>query len=112
MFLSALKASKGDDPDTPTWHQAMNSPQQDDWLEEACTEVKELEEHKTWTLWRRSDVPKAARVLPSTWVFKLKRFPDGRPKKFKARLCVQGDRQIEGIDYTDSYAPVVSWSTI
>jgi hypothetical protein len=32
-------------------------------------------------------------VLPSTWVFKIKRFPDGTVKKFKAQFCACGDRQ-------------------
>ncbi|KAL7529439.1 hypothetical protein ACHAXR_002969 [Thalassiosira sp. AJA248-18] len=27
-------------------------------------------------------------VLPSTWAFKIKRFPDGLIKKFKSRFCV------------------------
>jgi hypothetical protein len=31
-------------------------------------------------------------ILPSTWAFKLKRFPDGLAKKYKARFCVRGDR--------------------
>eukprot|EP00804_Cyclotella_cryptica_P006884 CCRYP_020802-RA/>CCRYP_020802-RA protein AED:0.48 eAED:0.48 QI:0/0/0/1/0/0/2/0/93 len=35
-------------------------------------------------------------VLPSTWAFRLKRFPNGLAKKFKARFCIRGDRQIEG----------------
>jgi hypothetical protein len=30
-------------------------------------------------------------VLPSTWAFKIKRYPDGRVKKFKARFCARGD---------------------
>jgi hypothetical protein len=46
-------------------------------------------------------------VLPSTWVFKIKRYPDGHVKKFKARICAQGDRQKEGIDYFETWAPVV-----
>eukprot|EP00956_Cyclotella_meneghiniana_P011311 scaffold15927_cov76-Cyclotella_meneghiniana.AAC.1 len=32
----------------------------------------------------------------STWAFKCKRYPDGRVKKFKARFCARGDRQVEG----------------
>jgi hypothetical protein len=51
-------------------------------------------------------------ILDSTWVFKRKRTPDGQVKKLKARFCVRGDQQIEGIDFFDTYAPVVSWSTV
>ena len=51
-------------------------------------------------------------VLPSTWAFKCKRFPDGSVRKLKARFCVRGDKQKEGIDYFETYAPVVSWQTI
>jgi hypothetical protein len=57
-------------------------------------------------------VPSDAKVLPSTWVFKIKRYPDGRKRKYKARFCVRGDRQVEGVDYNEKYSPVVSWSTI
>eukprot|EP00956_Cyclotella_meneghiniana_P030803 scaffold78713_cov46-Cyclotella_meneghiniana.AAC.1 len=51
-------------------------------------------------------------VLPSTWAFKIKRFPDGLIKKYKARFCARGDKQIEGVDYFETYAPVVRWTTI
>ena len=51
-------------------------------------------------------------VLPSTWAFKIKRYPDGRVKKFKAWFCACGDRQKEGIDYFKTWAPVVQWLTV
>jgi len=35
----------------------------------------------------------ANNVIKSTWVFKLKCFPDGTLSKFKSRLCVIGDLQ-------------------
>ena len=56
--------------------------------------------------------PRGANVLQSTWAFKRKRYPDGRLRKYKARFCVQGDQQIQGIDVFDTYAPVVSWITV
>jgi hypothetical protein len=55
---------------------------------------------------------KKKNVLPSTWAFKIKRYPDGRVKKFKARFCAWGDIQKEGIDYFETWAPVVQWSTV
>ncbi len=48
-------------------------------------------------------------TLPSTWVFKIKCYPDVRIKKFKARFCARGDRQQKGINYFETWAPVVQW---
>ena len=55
---------------------------------------------------------KGKNVLPGTWAFKRKRHPDGRLQKCKARFCVQGDMLKEGIDYFETYAPVVQWFTV
>ena len=51
-------------------------------------------------------------VIDSTWAFKLKRYHDGLIKKFKARFCARGDQQIKGIDFFETYAPVVQWTTV
>jgi hypothetical protein len=51
-------------------------------------------------------------VLPSTWAFKVKRYPDGTVKKFKGRFCARGDKQIQGVDFFETYSPVVQWTTI
>ena len=47
------------------------------------------------------------KVLKGIYALKLKRTHDGTPFKFKARYCVRGDLQIEGVDYFETYAPVV-----
>ena len=64
----------------------------------------------------RNEIPKTEGVLPhiipSTWAFKIKRYPDGRLRTFKGRFCVRGDRQIEGVDYFETHTPVASWSSI
>jgi hypothetical protein len=48
----------------------------------------------------------------STLAFKIKPYPDGQVKKVKARFCAQGDRQQEGINYFETWAPVVQWSIV
>jgi hypothetical protein len=46
-------------------------------------------------------------VLPSNWAFKCKWYPDGTIRKLKAHFCARGDRQIEGVDFFDTFAPVI-----
>ncbi len=46
-------------------------------------------------------------VIQSTWAFKCKHFPDGLIEKFKACFCAQGNMQLEGVDFFETYAPVV-----
>lgn len=56
-------------------------------------------------------LPKVRRAIPTMWVFKLKRKPDGSVERFKARLVVKGFMQREGIDYQEVYAPTARTDT-
>ena len=47
-------------------------------------------------------------VIPSTWAFKCKRFPDGLIKKFKARFCACGNMQLEELI---SLIHMLQWSS-
>jgi hypothetical protein len=105
-----LKAKLDADPDSPTYRQAINSPQADMWWDAMEVELDTLENDlKVWDLVYREA---GMNILPSTWAFKLKRFPDGLAKKFKARFCARGDRQKFGVDYFETWAPVVQWTTV
>ena len=46
------------------------------------------------------------------WSFKRKRHPDGSLNKHKAQLCCHGGQQQWGLNFWDTYAPVVAWSSI
>jgi len=107
-FLLKAKAAASKE-DNPNWWQAMNGPCAQEYWESACIEVETLEAMDAWTVVERKD---EMNVLPSTWAFKCKRYPDGLIKKFKARFCARGDKQIEGVDYFETYAPVVQWITV
>ena len=99
-------------PDLPSAHDALNGPDADRYIKAMKKEIKQLEEKGTWLIVDRNSLPEGANVLPGTWPFRRKRSPDGTIKSYKARFCMRGDRQKEGVDFFDMYAPVVSWSTV
>jgi hypothetical protein len=103
-------AKRRSDPDTPTaFYEAMKGEHVEEYLAAMKSEIKGIISQRAWETTPRST---AAKVIKSTWVFKLKRLPDGTPSKFKTRFCVLGDLQTEGVDYFEIYAPVVQWSTV
>jgi hypothetical protein len=108
-FSPLALSVKANSADNPNWHQAMNGPLASGYWEAMETEITTLNEKELWVLVDRES---GMNVLPSTLAFKCKRFPDGSVRKLKARFCVRGDKQKEGIDYFETYAPVVSWQTI
>jgi hypothetical protein len=95
--------------DNPSFDTATRGPFQAQFWQAMRLEFKTLTED--FDCWEYVPNP-GKNVLPSTWAFKIKRYPDGRVKKFKARFCARGDRQQEGIDYFETWAPVVQWSTV
>ena len=77
-------------------------------MEEKCPQGNHTAGSKdTWVEVPTSEA--TSKILPGTWVFHHKRAPTGIITKFKARYCVRGDLQE---DIPETYAPVVSWSTI
>ena len=77
-------AARANDEDTPLYHEAMNGPDAEGYREAMSKEIQGLEKQQTWILQERKFVPEGANVLPSTWAFKRKRYPDGRVRKLKA----------------------------
>ena len=75
------------------------------WEEAMTKELKYLGGLGSFEMVNRS---RGANILQSTLMFKRKRYPDGTLPKYKARFCVRGDHQIDGLDVFDIYAPVVS----
>eukprot|EP01082_Thalassiosira_pseudonana_P009463 g8665.t1 g8665 contig3:647373-650417(+) len=107
LFLQARSAASKED--YPNYWQAMNGPFAEEYWKAAVKEIETLEGMNAWTVVERED---DMNVIDSTWAFKLKRYPDGMIKKFKARFCARGDQQVEGVDFFDVFAPVVGWTTV
>ncbi len=109
LFLKAHTAASKED--NPTWKQATRGKFADEYWKAMEVEIATLEAINAWEV-LEYDPETMPNVIKSTWAFKCKRFPDGLIKKFKARFCARGDMQIEGVDFFETYAPVVQWTTI
>lgn len=51
-------------------------------------------------------------VVGHKWVFKTKLNSDGSLQKLKARLVAQGFQQTLGVDYFETFSPIVKLITI
>ena len=99
--------------DPSSYSEAMQSPAAQDWQAAADEEYGKLHnKYGVFTPVDLSSVPKGAKVLGSKFVFRTKRDQYGHIKQRKARLVAQGFGQRKGIDYKETFAPTVRFTSI
>ncbi len=81
--------------------------------------IREINGHidnKNWELVHWDAVPEDAQVIPSEWAMRRKRdlvdLVTNEVKSHKARLNLHGGKQIYGMNYYETYAPIVMWFAI
>lgn len=70
----------------------------------------EIESHRSKGTWKLVPRPIDAKVIEGMWILKKKN--DSGNTKFKARYVAKGFRQKYGVDYTETFAPVIRISSI
>ncbi|KAI5347152.1 hypothetical protein L3X38_015031 [Prunus dulcis] len=83
-----------------SYAQACQDPK---WVATMHSELQALEANHTWSL---VSLPPGLRPIGCKWIFGIKYNSDGTVDRFKARLVAKGFNQREGIDFTDTFAPV------
>lgn len=92
-----------------TMEEALASEESEMWKHAADREMESLLENETWTL---CDLPDGREIIKSKWVFKVKYKQSGDIEKYKCRLVAKGYSQQYGIDYGETFSPVVRFTSI
>jgi hypothetical protein len=101
-FLAAVTA----ETEPTTFSVAVNDER---WRSAMQHEIQALEDNHTWIM---CPLPTNKKALGCKWIYKVKYRSDGTIERFKARLVILGNHQVEGVDYTETFAPVAKMVTV
>jgi transposase InsO family protein len=87
-----------------SYYDAINRPDAQEWIKAMHKEMQGMEDHNTWVL---CELPVGKKAIGLKWVFKMKVDGTGKLEVYKSRLVAKGYVQIAGLDFDETWAPVV-----
>lgn len=94
--------------DPLTVEEALSRSDGEKWRQAMLEEIESFDENQAWDL---TVLPENGKVVKCKWVFK-KKYNSENQVRYRARLVAKGFTQRAGIDYDETFAPVVRHSTL
>ena len=89
----------------------MQSGNSDAFREAMAKKISSFKEEKIFEIIPIDSKSKEKSLIPFIWLLKRKRNPMGDLIKYKARLCIHSGRQVKGVNYWNTCAPVAQSTT-
>ena len=107
QLVNAVTLTEHDEP--ANYKEAMESTESEKWLETIRSEIDSMYANKvcTWV-----DIPEDRKAVENKWIFKKKTNTDGNISIYKARLVAKCFRQVQGVDYKETFSPVAMLKSI
>lgn len=96
-------------PNPTTVEDALSRNDSAKWSESMQAEYNALMANGTWKL---VDLPCGRRPIRSKWVFTIKHDKSGNVERYKSRLVAKGCAQRFGLDYNETFSPVLRHSSL
>lgn len=97
-----------DDMNGLTLEEALRGPEKEEWLKAVYEEIQCFEDNSAWEL---VDAPPNSNIVKCKWVLK-KKYDSENNVRFRARLVAKGFMQKAGVDFTETFSPVVRHTTL
>jgi Reverse transcriptase (RNA-dependent DNA polymerase) len=88
---------------------ALHGPNTKEWEAALDYEISQLEKLGTWDI---EDLPKGHTAIPCNEVLKEKHGPDGGITSYCVRIVAGGHRQVEGVNYTETFSATTKMPTV
>ena len=95
-----------------TYREVMQHEEKEGWQKAMDSEWASLAARDVLKIVEKSKVPKDAKLIGCRWVYAEKTDAEGNVTRLKARLVAQGYTQRAGLDYTETFSPVVRNGTV
>nr|GEV71881.1 hypothetical protein [Tanacetum cinerariifolium] len=109
LYIDAEVHELGDLGEPANYKVALLDPESDKWLNAMNVEMQSMKDNKVWDL---VDLPSNGKTVGSKWLFKKKTDIDEAIHTFTTRLVAKGFTQTYGVDYEETFSPVVDIKAI
>ena len=95
-----------------TFHEMLKQDDASNFIKAMGKESNYHSSRSHWEIVKRFEIPPGVKTSQAIWSFKHKSFPVGKQNRHRTHLCAHGGMQQWGVNYWETYAPVVNWISV